>query len=91
MEHFQTLLNHEEPLNPAEVEPSELNVRTGCITLIKTKNVIKKIKNGKAAGCDNIPPEAITAGGDTSGEVLLTSTTGYGVRRRYQRSGGRAC
>ena len=35
------------------------------------KNAIKKLKNGKAAGCDNVPPEAIKAGGDTSEEVLL--------------------
>ena len=38
---------------------------------IEIKNVIKNLKNGKAAGCDNVPPEAIKAGGDTSGEVHL--------------------
>ena len=71
-EHFQTLLNHEEPLKPPEVEPNdELNIRTGHVTRIEIKNAIKKLKNGKAAGCDNIPPEAIKAGGDTSEEVLL--------------------
>ena len=71
-EHFQTVLNHEEPLNPPEVEPNdELNIRTGHVTRIEIKNAIKKLKNGKAAGCDNIPPEAIKAGGDTSEEVLL--------------------
>ena len=32
---------------------------------------MKKLKNGKAAGCDNVPPEAIKVGGDTSEEVLL--------------------
>ena len=71
-EHFQTVLNHEEPINPPEVEPNdELNIRTGHVTRIEIKNAIKKLKNGKAAGCDNIPPEAIKAGGDTSEEVLL--------------------
>ena len=71
-EHFQTVLNHEELLNPPEVEPNdELNIRTGHITLIEIKNAIKKLKNGKAAGCDNIPPKAIKAGGETSEEVLL--------------------
>ena len=72
-EHFQTVLNHEEPLNPPEVMPSdELNIRTGRITRIEIKSAIKKLKNGKAAGGDNIPPEAIKAGGDTSEEVLLS-------------------
>ncbi|KAL9963186.1 hypothetical protein ACROYT_G032363 [Oculina patagonica] len=70
-EHFQTVLNHEEPLNP-EVEPNEeLNNRTGRITRIEIKNAIKKLKNRKAAGCDNIPPEANKAVGETSEEVLL--------------------
>ena len=71
-EHVQTVLNHEEPLNPPEMKPSdELNIRTGRITRIEIKNAIKKLKNGKVAGGDNIPPEAIKAGGNTSEEVLL--------------------
>ena len=71
-EHFQTVLNHEEPLNPPEMKPSdELTIRTGRITRIEIKNAIKKLKNGKAAGGDDIPPEAIKAGGNTSEEVLL--------------------
>ena len=69
--HIQTVLNHEEPLNPPEVKPSDrLNIKTVHITCIEIKNAIKKLKNGKAAGGDNIPPEAIKVGGDTS-EVLL--------------------
>ena len=71
-DHFQTVLNHEEPLHPPMVEPNdELNIRTCRITRIEIKNAIKKLKNGKAAGCDNVPPKAIKAGGDTSEEVLL--------------------
>ena len=54
------------------MEPNdELNIKTGRITRIEIKNAIKKFKNGKAAGCDNIPPGAIKAGEDTSEEVLL--------------------
>ena len=42
-EHFQTVLNYEEPLNPPEVEPSdELNISTGRITRIEIKNAINK-------------------------------------------------
>ena len=71
-EHFERVLNHEEPFNPLEVEPgNELKIRTGCITRAEIKNAIKKLKSGKAAGCDNMPPEAIKAGGEVSEEVLL--------------------
>ena len=71
-EHFQTVLNHEEPLNPPEVEANdELNIRTGFIACIEIKNAIEKLQNWKDVGCDNRPPEAIKAGGDTSEEVLL--------------------
>ena len=81
-DHFQTVLNHEEPLNPPEVEPNdELNIRTCRITRIEIRNAIKKLKNGKAAGCDNVPPEAIKAGGETSEEVLLNFCNRYGRRK----------
>ena len=71
-EDFERVLNHEEPSNPPQIEPSdELNIRTGCITRVEIKNAMKKLKTGKAAGCDKIPPEAIKAGGDMSEEVLL--------------------
>ena len=48
---FQTVLNHEEPLNPLVVEPNEeLNIRTCRITRIEIKNAIKKLKNVKLQG-----------------------------------------
>ena len=54
------------------MEPyKELHIKTGRIKHIEIKNDIKKLKNGKAAGCDNIPPEAIKVGGDMSKEVLF--------------------
>ena len=66
------MLNHDEPPNPLEVEPGdELHIRTGCITRVEIKSAIKKLKSGKAAGCDSSPPEAIKAGGEVSEEVLL--------------------
>ena len=39
-EHLQAVPNHEEPLNPPEVKPSdELNIRTGRITRFKIKSI----------------------------------------------------
>ena len=39
------LLNHEEPPNPSEVEPSdELNIRTGHFTRAEIKDSIKEVK-----------------------------------------------
>ena len=71
-EHFEGVFNHAEPLNPTEVEPgNDLNIRAGSITRAEVRNAIKKLKNGKAAGCDNIPPKAIKGGGEVSEEVLL--------------------
>ena len=41
--HFQTVLNHEEPLSPPEGEPNdELNIRAGRITRIEIEDAIKK-------------------------------------------------
>ena len=49
------------------MEPGdELNIRTGRITPVEIKSAIKKLKSGKAVGCDNIPPEAINDGGKVS-------------------------
>ena len=71
-EHFERVLNHEEPPNPPEVEQGDkLNIRTGRITRVEIKSAINKLKNGRAAGCDIIPLEAIKAGGEVSEEVLL--------------------
>ena len=79
--------------NPPEVEPGdELNIRTGRITRVEIKSAIKKLKNGKAAGCDSIPPGAIKAGGEVSEEVLLHLCNRiYGVKSRCRRNGRKVC
>ena len=57
--------------NPPEVEPGyDLNARIGSITRVEVRNAIKKLKSGKAAGCEIIPPEAIKGVGMRCQDVL---------------------
>ena len=71
--HFEGVLNHMEPPNSPEEEPGNyLNMTSGSITRAKALQEYYKSINGKAAGRDNIPPEAIKARGrKMSEEVLL--------------------
>ena len=57
-----------EPPNLAEGQ--ELLISTGNITKNAIHDVLKSLRNGKAAGLENIPAEAINAGGDISVNVL---------------------
>ena len=73
-EHFQTVLNYEKSCSTRQrwsQVTSLTSVQVASHVLKSRMLLIKKLKNGKAAGCDNIPPEAIKAGGETSEEALL--------------------
>ena len=55
-EHFQEILNRSEPRNMQDLtEGRALAMRTGKITMAEIKMALKNIKNGKSAGCVNIP------------------------------------
>ena len=70
-EHFQEILNRRAPENPPDlIEAPPLAIRTGPITMVEVTRALKSLKNGKAAGCDNIPPEAWKEGGLVSAKVL---------------------
>ena len=63
-EHFQEILNRPTPENPPDLtEGPPLAIRTEPITMVEVTRVLKSLKNGKAAGCDNIPPETWKEGG----------------------------
>ena len=72
-EHFQEVLNRPPPETQTYLpEAPPLPIRTGPVTRKEVKNAPKTLKNGKAAGFDNIPAEAWKEGGWTSEEVLFT-------------------
>ena len=60
-EHFNELLNRPAPEAPPDIPPadSELPINTGKPTKVEIKNAIMSLKNGKSAGPDEVPAEAL--------------------------------
>ena len=72
-EHFEEMLNRPPPTNPLTLQPGEeLQIRTDCISWAKIRSAIKSLKNGKATGVDNIPSDAIQAGGVVSVDAMYS-------------------
>ncbi|VDP53977.1 unnamed protein product [Schistosoma margrebowiei] len=69
VEQLQELLNRPAPLNPPNIEaaPTDLPINVGPTTIEEISMAIRQIKNGKAAGPDNIPAEALKA--DTKSQL----------------------
>ena len=67
------VLNRPDPETVAEVvDDSDINeeIEEGLVTMLEIKNTIKDMKNGKAAGIDNITVEMMKAAIDTTVDVL---------------------
>ncbi len=71
-EHFEELLNRPAPLNPPDIDPAKVDLPINCEkpTREEIRRAISQMKNGKAAGPDNIPAEALKADMETSVEML---------------------
>lgn len=71
-EHFEELLNRPAPLIPADIQPAERDLPIACDIPSKEEihKAIRQLRNGKAAGPDNIPAEALKADVETSVEML---------------------
>ena len=74
-EHFSSVLNREDPEVIVTVEvgqQQELDIDISDITKEEIRRAIKKLKNNKAAGTDNIQAEMMKESEDISVDVLYT-------------------
>ena len=71
-EHFEALLNRPAPQNPPVIEPAtvDLPIRCDKPTREEIRKAITLMKNGKAAGPDGIPVEALKVDLNASTEML---------------------
>ena len=70
-EHFEEVLNRPPPIHQPVLQPGEeLPIKTENISRAEIRAAIKSLKIGKATGIDNMPSEAIHAGGEVSVEAL---------------------
>ena len=71
-EHFEQLLNRAAPTTPPNIPPAEMELPINCEepSMTEIRKAIKTLKNGKAAGPDEIPAEAIKADMDTAVSIL---------------------
>ena len=73
-EHFEELLNRPAPQNQPDIQPAETDLPIDCNkpTREEIKKSITHMKNGKVAGPDGIPAEALKADVNTSVEMLYS-------------------
>ncbi|XP_078679467.1 uncharacterized protein LOC144915099 [Branchiostoma floridae x Branchiostoma belcheri] len=71
-EHFGELLNRPAPEAPPDIPPAdaELPINTGKPTKTEIKKAIMSLRNGKSAGPDDIPAEALKADVGSSTNIL---------------------
>ena len=71
-EHFWELLNQPAPLDPPNIPPSNTVLLLNCNKSSKSEigAVIQATKNGKAAGPDGVPAEALKSDMSTSVDIL---------------------
>ncbi|CAG2234844.1 unnamed protein product [Mytilus edulis] len=70
--YFKELLNRPPPANTPVINKSdeELHINLNLPTKVEIKQAVKQLKSGKAAGPDNIPPEALKASPDLTANIL---------------------
>ena len=71
-EHFRELLNRPTPEEPPDIPPAEteLPINCGQPSFEEIRKAIKTLRNGKAAGPDGIPAEAMKSDIETTVKIL---------------------
>uniref|UniRef100_A0A8D8W2L6 Craniofacial development protein 2 n=1 Tax=Cacopsylla melanoneura TaxID=428564 RepID=A0A8D8W2L6_9HEMI len=70
-QHFQDLLNEDEPNDQTDEEERPDEDNEDMPTLSEVKTAIRKMKNNKAPGNDNITPELLKYGGEAVESMML--------------------
>ena len=70
-EYFEKLMNEENNRDPRTEEAEVVNKEVNCVSKEKMKNALRKMKNGKAVGTDELPVEVWKCMGKI-GRKLLT-------------------
>ena len=70
--HFESVLNRPAPSQLSDPLPADvpLNISTGPISKDEIRSALAQLKNAKAPGVDNIPPEALKEGGPCTVDAL---------------------
>ena len=71
-EYFECLLNRPKPVTTVDIEEAttDLDISIEKPSILEIKSAIKKLKTGKAAGPDDIPPEILKADINTIADIL---------------------
>ena len=73
-EHFGEVLNRPDPVNPAEVPEEhfmdELTISEDPLTKEEIISTVRELKNGKAAGFDEVSPDVLKADPATTADIL---------------------
>ena len=71
-EYFEELLNRPAPQNPPDITQADTDLPIVCNapTIEEIKRAIKQLRNGKSAGPDNIPAEALKSDPETIAKML---------------------
>ena len=56
-EYFEKLMNEENNRDPRTKEPEVVNEEISCVSRKEVKNALRRMKQGKAAGPDELPVE----------------------------------